>query len=138
MVKLAHFPGRGELKSRSLQSRLDLDPDIELFPDYATTLASGIDDTMRNLRIITDSAHPHEEASRTRDRAIGQLTEEVRTLREQLAKVVTTVNMKASKGQLAKIDAALTEKWAKKVDNLKWWIGGVGTVVSTLIAFKGR
>lgn len=137
MVKLAHFPVRGELKRLAERNLLE-ENEVELFPDYSTTLASGVDDTVRNLRVLREHARPEEEEIRTRDLAIEQLTEEVRTLREELARVVESLKTKASKGALKRQDEALTNNWNKKVDNLFKLVGLIGTVLGLAIIIRGH
>src|SRR4029077_1708720 len=132
MVKLAHFPRPGELK------RLREGEEIELFPDYSATLTSGIDDTLRNLKVIREHAHPNEEEARTRDLAIAQLTEEIGKLRKELDTVIGSVRTKASKGTLKTVSTELATKLDRRVDNLFKFVGVIGVAVGALIAYKGH
>ena len=114
------------------------DPEVELFPDYATTLASGIDDTLRNLKVIREFTYSGEEDRRLNDQALSQLRTEIQTLRDEHAKFLTTLKNKASKGQLEEFKKSLTELWTKKVDNLFKLVGVIGTAIGILVAIKGH
>jgi|SRR5882762_2554019 len=133
MVKLSHFPRPGELKR--LRDSRDVE---ELFPDYSATLTSGIDDTLRNLKVIREHAHPSEEQERTRDLAIEQLRKEISKLREELETVIGSVRTKASKGTLQKGIGELTTKLDRRMDNLFKFVGVIGVAIGALIAYKGH
>ena len=133
MVKLAHFPKPGELKRLR-----DVESEVELFPDFSTTLASGIDDTIRNLRVIREHSHASEEEERARNRAIEQLREEISKLRKELDTVIGSVRTKASKGTLKTFGDALTGKIDRRVDNLFKFVGVLGVAIGALIAYKGH
>jgi hypothetical protein len=134
-MRLGHFPSQRELQRR-LREQEQSPSEIPLLPDFANTLTSGIDDTVQHLKIIQDHSIPNAEADILKHTAVKQLTDEVRTLRGELAQVIATVNMKASKGQLKEFAAGLTARVDKRVENLFKVVGVMGVAIGLLIAFK--
>ena len=137
MVKLAYHPAREEMKR--LRERWDRE-DAEEIPlkPFDTTLTSGIDDTVQHLKIIGDRRHANTEDDRLRFDGFRQLTEEVRWLREEMARIVETLNRKASKGTLHKGLGDFSAKIDKRVDNIFKLIAALGVVLGVLIAIKGH
>lgn len=137
MVKLAFHPAREEM--RRLRARWDLEDaeEIALKP-YDTTLTNGLDDTLQHLRVIREDTHSSVEADKLRTQAIDQLTALVHKQGTELASIVTTLNRKASKGQLHKSLELISTKLEKRVDNIFRLIAVLGVVFGILVAIKGH
>jgi hypothetical protein len=137
MVKLSHHPTREEMKRlRERWDREDED-DIPLKP-FDTTLTSGIDDTVRHLKSIRERSHADNEEARVQSDGIARLTTEVHEVNEELARIVETLNRKASKGQLNKGLGDFSLKFDKRVDNIFKLIAALGVVLGILITVKGH
>lgn len=135
MVKLAYHPAREDM--RRLRERWDREDAADIpLKDFDTTLTSGLDDTVRHLKAIREDTHATVEADRLRSQAIDQLAVETRAVRVELAKVVETLNRKASKGQLHRSFEEFTTKLDKRVDNIFKLVAALGAILGVLIAVK--
>jgi hypothetical protein len=111
-------------------------PEIELYPAFDTTLTSGLDETVRNLKTLRHRAQGDEEANRWQLQAFEDLRAEVLSLRASHATLVEGLNKKASLSAQRKFEAALTERIDKRIDiirNVACWAIGVLVVVMGLI-----
>lgn len=137
MTKVGFIPNREELKR--LRERWEReDADDAPLKDFDTTLTSGLDGTINQLVKFSHRSSKSVESDGLRDRAVQELTDEVKSLRKSLAEVVATLNTKASKGQLRGFEKDLAAKIDKRVDNLFKLLAAGLTVVGVLIAYKGH
>jgi hypothetical protein len=122
---------------RTLRERWDRE-DAEDIPlkDFDTTLTSGLDATLNQLVDFKARAGPAVEREHLRDQAATELRSEIIKLREAHAKVVETLNVKASKSALRKFETELTVKVEKRLDNIFKLIGALGVILGVLIAIK--
>lgn len=118
-----------------------VEQEVALFPDFDDTMTTGIDDTMRNLRVLDLKGQSRSvEYQNFHLQATRELTAEVAAMRKELAKAVQTINLKASKGQLDKVSVQLTEKIDQRLDTIRNWAGigiAVMGIVLTLLKAKG-
>jgi len=138
MSKLSFHPTREELKR--LRERWDRE-DAEEIPlkPFDITLTSGIDDTVKHLRILRDEgSRSTAEDERLRFDAIERLTAEAHYLRTALAGVIETLNHKASKKLMAKTLGEYSTKFDKRVDNIFKLISVVGVILGLIIAWASK
>jgi hypothetical protein len=136
-TKLRYLPTSAEL--RRLRERWDREDaqDIPL-KDFETTLASGIDDTVRHLKAFTQFAQPTVEQENLKLKALEELTAEIKSLREAHSLTVETLNRKAGKALLRDFEKTLTAKLDKRLDNLFKLVGFLGVAIGVLVAIKGH
>jgi hypothetical protein len=137
VVRLAYHPVREDMKR--LRERWDREDseDIPLKP-FDTTLTSGISDTVQHLKLNRERKQASTEDERLHFDGIKQLTDEMRWLREELARIVETLNRKASKRTFKEFSEALSAKTDKRVDNIFKLVAALGVVLGVLIAVKGH
>jgi hypothetical protein len=88
------------------------------YPAYDETLTSGIEDTVRNLKVLTERSHPDTEWQHYQLQAFRDLTKEVQQLRKDHAKLLEAVKHKASRKEQEEFQRDLTALLDKKVQNL--------------------
>jgi hypothetical protein len=126
MTRFNRWPPRSEL----------VEP--EIFQDFSETLTGELEDTVRNLKVLGDRAGGTVESRGYQMQAIALLTDELREQRRDLAKVIQTMNTKASRGMLDKMQVDLTLKIDKRLDTIRNWIGIAIAVASVAIALFKR
>jgi len=134
MVKHSHHPSREEMKR--LRERLDREEEEIPLKPFDTTLTSGINDTVRQLRILREDGGDPEE-DRLQFDAIKQLTAESRMQREALAGIIDTLNMKASKRLMNVELEKYTAKFDKRVDNIFKLVAALGAIIAALVSVIG-
>lgn len=96
-----------------------VEPEADL-PDFSDTIASQLEDSTREMRILKDPRRRQTvEYQNLQNQVIGQLTDELREQREVLAKVVEYTKGRASKAKLEVFARELTEKIDKRLDNIR-------------------
>jgi hypothetical protein len=111
-------------------------------PDFSDTISHQLDQTQRGLRILDPHRAQTTEYLSFQREVIQAQTEELRILREQVAKMVTTSNMKASKRALAELSVELSAKVDKRIDSIRNWAAialtaiGVTLAVATFLGHK--
>ncbi len=106
------------------------------YPAFDETLTTGLEDTVRNLRILRERSPSDDEARRWQFKAVDDLTTEVKSLRHELGNLVRALDKKASLMNQAKFEKSLTERLDARVDkirNIAMWAIGVLLVVDGLI-----
>jgi hypothetical protein len=136
-TKLTHHPSREEMaRLRERWDREDAE-EIPLKP-FETTLTSGIEDTVQHLQRMPEHRRASVESNQLRFDAINQLTAEARYIRESLAKIVETLNHKASKRAVKRSVDEFTTKFDKRVDNIFKLVSIVGVILGIIIAVVGK
>jgi len=110
--------------------------DDDLFPAFDETLTTGIEDTVRNLRILPEHSRASAESQRWQFKAVSDLTEEVKALRHELANVLRALDKKASLINQGKFEKSLTERMDGRIDKIRtiaMWAIGILLVVDGLI-----
>jgi hypothetical protein len=106
------------------------------FPAFDETLTTGLEDTVRNLRVIRERTHSHEEAQRWQFKAVTDLTEEVKALRREHGNLVRALDKKAGLVNQARFEKLMTEHIDAKVDKIRaiamWAIGVLFIVIGLL------
>lgn len=110
-----------------------VEPEIEeTLDDFDETVSADLESTRRDLRALTYREGNHE-AEALRMKMVDALTSEVAEQRHQMAKVVQTLNIKASKKALAEFSKTLTEKTDKRLDTIRNLVLAAVTVISLLL-----
>lgn len=110
----------------------------EDFPAFDDTLTTGIEDTVRNLQVLTDRSRPggSQEWQRYQLDAFRDLTKEVQELRKEVARIHETQRLKASKGAQEKFEKELAAKFDKKVQNLWKYAAGPLFAIAAVVCGK--
>jgi hypothetical protein len=111
-------------------------PEVDLYPAFDETLTTGLDETVRNLKVLRERSQSDEEAMRWQLKAFVDLQAEVLDLRKAHASLVKEVNRKATLTSQRQFEAAFTARMEKRIDtirNLATWAIGVLVVVMGLI-----
>lgn len=106
------------------------------YPAFNETLTTGLEDTVRNLRILRERSPGDDEARRWQFKAVDDLTTEVKTLRHELGNLVRALDKKASLINQAKFEQSLTAKLDVRIDkirNITMWAIGILFVVDGLV-----
>ncbi len=107
------------------------------YPAFNDTLTTGLEDTVKNLRILGDGGKPpNNESQRWQFKAVDDLTTEVKELRKELGNVVRALDKKASLMNQAKFETSLTAKIDVRIDRIRaigMWAIGLLFVVDGLI-----
>lgn len=126
MTKLNRWPGEHHRPPAA---------NVELFPDFDTTITRQLDDTVRNLRVLRDHSHGGgEEEARWQlaafedmRRQIAEIQKAAVTMRDELAK-------RPTKAQMAAFEKALGEKMDKRADTLRnTTLSVIGVVVALVL-----
>jgi hypothetical protein len=133
VVKMARYPTSEEVQR--LRERWDRE-DAEEIPlkPFDTTLTSGISDTVQHLMRMPADRRASVESNQLRFDALQQLTAEARFIRESLAKVIETLNHKASKRAVKKAVDEYTAKFDKRVDNIFKLVTAIAAIFSVVFA----
>jgi hypothetical protein len=135
MVRLSHHPSVDE--ARRIRERWERE-EADLKP-FDTTLTSGIDDTVRDLRALPYDRRASVESNQLRFDAVDQLTQEARFMRKALADIVTALNHKASKRSVKRAGDEYTAKLDKRIDNIFKLVAAIATIFGIVIAaFKAH
>jgi hypothetical protein len=138
MAKLSHHPSREEMKR--LRERWDRE-DAEEVPlkPFETTLTEGLDDTVKQLRVMRDedTVYPNPQAERLKFDAVERLTAEARYIRTAMAGVIETLNHKASKRLMAKSLEDNVTKIDKRIDNIFKLVTVLGSIVALIVTLFG-
>lgn len=112
-----------------------VEPEVEeTLDDFDETVSADLESTRRDLRILTSSHRgSNHEAEMLRMKMVDALTKEVEELRHQLAKVVQTLNIKASKKALSSFSDSLTAKTDRRLDTIRNLVLAAVTVISLLL-----
>lgn len=115
-----------------------IDEDADL-PDFSSTIAGDLEDTVRNLRVLREEPKRRSaEYSNFEMQAIQNLTDELRAVRGQVATLTTTVNTKAGKGYAKLLGETLTKHIDKRLDTIRNWAAVALTVIAIGLAIKVR
>jgi hypothetical protein len=113
-------------------------PVVELNEDDFDGSSSLIlDETVRNLKVLREHSHSSEEEARYQFKAISDLTESVKRLESNQAKLVTSLKLKMSKVQAEDFQKALSEAVAKKVDGIFKLVAALGVGFGIILAVIG-
>ena len=105
-----------------------------MLDDFDETVSADLESTRRDLRALT-YREGNQEAERLRMKMVDALTAEVAEQRHQLAKVVQTLNIKASKKTFETFSKTLTEKTDKRLDTIRNLVLAAVTVISLLLTW---
>jgi hypothetical protein len=103
-------------------------------PDFSDTISHQLDETQRGLKILDPHRAPTTEYLSFQREVIQAQTEEIRILREQVAKLVTTSNLKASKRALEQLSTDLGARLDKRVDSIRNWSAIALTAIGVCLA----
>ena len=112
-------------------------PDVELYPPFDETLTTGLDDTVRQLKVLRETSHHDEESARWQLKAFEDLQAEVLALRASMAKIVAELNRKAALAAQARFEKAMTERIDKRLDVWRNVIGCMVALIAVLISLYG-
>lgn len=103
-------------------------PQVEIFPDFDETLTDGLEDTVRNLQIISRHSGREHEERQLENQILTGLMAEAKKLREtDLPKLVATLKTKASKGEFADFSKTAVTHINERLDTIRtvatWAIG---------------
>ena len=112
-------------------------PDVELFPAFDETLTTGLEDTVRNLKVMVERTHQTEETNRWQLQAFEDLKSEVLALRAAIAALTKEVNRKAFLTAQSRFEKGLTERIDKRLDGLRNAIASMVAVIAVLISLYG-
>ena len=101
--------------------------------DFDETVSADFESTRHNLVAMPDRAQEVVFRRQTQE-AILQLADECKELRRVLAKTVKTVNIKASKGQLAKLREDLEKERQVRTELMLKWIAVLAAVAGSAVA----
>lgn len=131
MTKLNRWPGN--------QYRQPA-PEVEIFPDFDETLTSGLEDTVRNLKVISSHAgREHEERYLEREILSGLMAEAKKLRETDLPKLIAALKLKASKGELAdfsKTAVALIDDRIATIRTVAMWAIGIQFLLIIFILGK--
>ncbi len=110
--------------------------DDDDFPAFDETLTTGLDETVRNLRVIRERSHNHEEAQRWAFKAVTDLTEEVKAIRREHGNLVRALDKKAGLVNQARFEKSMIEHVDNRIDKIRaiamWAIGVLFIVIGLL------
>lgn len=106
----------------------------ETLDDFDETVSADLESTRRDLRALTFRSGNHE-AEALRMKMVDALTAEVAEQRHQIAKIVQTLNIKASKKTFEGFSTALTAKTDKRLDNIRNLVLAAVAVISLLLTW---
>jgi len=126
----------------------DDDPDV--FQDFSDTVTHALEDTMRNLRVLSEENLSERHGGRQPPpataeyrgfelQALQNLTDEVKEIRATVAKLVTTSKLKASKGEFDKHKDELAKQVNGRLDTIRNWAGvaitaiGMGLTIISMV-----
>jgi hypothetical protein len=114
-------------------------PTVELFPDFADTLTTGLDETVRNLKVLRERSRNDEESMRWQLKAFEDLQAEVLDLRKKMAGVIEAVNKRATTVAVGRFEKAFAERMDKRLDfwrTLACWAIGLQFMLIIAILTK--
>lgn len=111
-----------------------LEEEFSHLPDFSDTISHQLDETQRGLKVLDPYRAQTREYLSFQHQVIQAQTDEIRILREQVAKLVTTSNMKASKKALAELGADLGTKVDKRIDSIRNWAAIALTAIGVTLA----
>jgi ATP phosphoribosyltransferase regulatory subunit HisZ len=112
-----------------------VEPDV-LLDDFDETITADLESTRRGMKALTLSGAHEAEFRAMQNKLVDALLEEVKEQRHELAKVVQSLNRKASKAALDDAAKSMREETAKRLDTIRNWAAiaiGVLTVTLALI-----
>lgn len=103
-------------------------PEVEIFPDFDETLTDGLEDTVRNLQIISRHTGREHEERQLENQILTGLMAEAKKLREtDLPKLIGTLKTKASKGEFEAFSKAAVANIDGRIATIRtvatWAIG---------------
>lgn len=126
MVKSNRWPGEYHKSPKA---------EIDLYPTFDETIVTGIDETVRNLRVISQRSGSDEEFRQYQLQALKELTTEVKELRKEVAKVISALKTKASKTQFDEWAKAADADYEKRITNVFRLLTFFGAFLSLLLGF---
>jgi hypothetical protein len=92
-----------------------------LLDDFDETIAADIESTRRGMRALSPGSMPSAEFMAMQNKLVDGLIEEVKELRHELAKVVQSLNRKASKKTFEDFSKSMREGTDKRLDTIRNW-----------------
>lgn len=127
MSKLNRWP-------RVYQNQL-LEPDVDLrLDDFDETITADLESTRRDMRALTLSGAHEAEYRANQNKLVDALLEEVKEQRHELAKVVQSLNRKASKASLEEAAKTIREETGKRLDTIRNWAAITIAVMTVALA----
>lgn len=112
-----------------------VEPEVEeTLDDFDETVSADLESTRRDLRALTYREGNHE-AEALRMKMVDALTKEVAEQRHQIAKIVQTLNIKASKRAFETFSASLTAKTDKRLDNIRNLVIAAVSILGLLLTW---
>ncbi len=112
--------------------------EVELLPDFDQTITDGqLDETVRNLRVLREHSHSHEEEARYQFQAIQNLTDTVKEHRTMLERIIASLKLKQSKVASADFETKLIARIEKRVDNIFKLVAALGVIFALILAVIG-
>lgn len=127
MTKLNRWPGEYHRPPR---------PEVELFPAFDQTLAGDMDETVRNLRVLTERSGSSHEEKQWQLKAFDTIEKQTAELRKVIKAMQLVIGRKASLTAQAEFEKALTERIDKRIDTIRsvaMWAIGILVVIMGLI-----
>jgi hypothetical protein len=111
----------------------------ELYPAFDDTLTTGLEDTVKTLRVLRERVHSEEEEQRWQFKAVDDLTTEMKSLRKEVGNLVRALDKKASITTQAKFEKSLSDRLDARIDRIRsiamWAIGLLFTLAGLLKVF---
>lgn len=116
MSKLSRWP-------RVYQGQL-VEPETDadfLLDDFDETIAADIESTRRGMRALSPGSNPNAEYLTLQNKLVDGLIGEMKEQRHELAKIVKSLNHKASKTKLDEFAKSMKEATDKRLDSIRNW-----------------
>lgn len=128
MIKRSRWP-------RVHQEQL-VEPDT-LLEDFDETITADLESTRRDMRVLTLSGAQEAEYRANQNKLVDALLEEVKEQRHQLAKVVQSLNRKASKAAIEEAAKSMREEMTKRLDTIRNWAAlAIGVLTATVALIR--
>lgn len=128
MIKRSRWP-------RVYQDQL-VEPDV-LLDDFDETITADLESTRRDMKALTLSGAQEAEYRANQNRLVDALLEEVKEQRHELAKVVQSLNRKASKAAIEEAAKSMREEMTKRLDTIRNWAAlAIGVLTATLALIR--
>jgi hypothetical protein len=112
--KLSRWP-------RVYQDQL-VEPETDLLlDDFDETIAADIESTRRGMKALSPGSNPTAEYLTLQNKLVDGLIAEMKEQRHELAKVVQSVNRKASKKAFEDFSKSMKEGTDKRLDSIRNW-----------------